>query len=350
MTGDGRRRHRLLLLYRRMMRGRAGAIGFALLVAVSAMTGCSPQPGADDWVLTPVRYDNRMEGETGPPDLIDVTFPMGVTSDTAGGFWGFSSGSWVHIDVDGETVRRFNLDGGAPRGPVAAISPTVLVLSEEWAGTGIAGRLVVFDTEEMTWTELHRDTRPLGGIAVADEDVYFVAHALGSEAMTVERLPLDGGEPPVAVTAPVPEIGPSALTAGGDGRIHLATQGTRYTFGPDGALQETAEVSSTFPAVTANARGDVAWSTQEASGRDVPGFVDGGSEQARSVMESTCASVAQGSGPNTPDRIDLVIGGEDIRLPLLCAPAGYTWLADGVLLVSVGGEGGATLVRVEPPR
>ena len=349
MTGDGRRRHRLLLLYRRMMRGRAGAIGFALLVAVSAMTGCSPQPGADDWVLTPVRYDNRMEGETGRPDLIDVTFPMGVTSDTAGGFWGFSSGSWVHIDVDGETVRRFNLDGGAPRGPVAAISPTVLVLSEEWAGTGIAGRLVVFDTEEMTWTELHRDTRPLGGIAVADEDVYFVAHALGSEAMTVERLPLDGGEPPVAVTAPVPEIGPSALAVGGDGRIHLATQGARYTFDPEGTLQETAELSGAFPAVAANGRGDTAWSGQGASDRHLPAFVDGGSEQARSIIESVCTQASHGREVSTVHQIDVVMRGERSPLPLLCAPTGYTWLTDDELLISVGGEGGGVLVRADPP-
>lgn len=65
--------------------------------------------------------------------MIDVTYSMGnMTSDTEGGFWTESVGSWLHISEDGETEHRFNLTGPEPGNVVNAIaglSPTELVVS-----------------------------------------------------------------------------------------------------------------------------------------------------------------------------------------------------------------------------
>lgn len=87
-----------------------------------------------------MRFDNSMDGEQAGESLIDTTYPMQLLSDTAGGFWGVSVGSWLHIDASGDAVRRFNLDEGVPSGAVAAITPArALLLRRGRVGTGSSG-------------------------------------------------------------------------------------------------------------------------------------------------------------------------------------------------------------------
>lgn len=57
---------------------------------------------------------HRMDGDDGPPELVDATYRMALTSDTAGGFRGASAGSFLHVDAGGVAVGRFNLDPGTP--------------------------------------------------------------------------------------------------------------------------------------------------------------------------------------------------------------------------------------------
>jgi hypothetical protein len=248
----------------------------------------------------------------------------------------------VHIDADGEAVRRFNLDVGTPHGAGAAASPTTLVVSEAQGGPEVATRLVLFDTETMSRTVLHRDRRPLGAVAVAQDAVYFVAHSLDVEAMTVERIPLHADDPPVRVTAPVPEVGLSALAVDPSGNIYLATQRNRYVFRADGTLRESRQVVSAFPAVAVGEGGEVAWSAPGRSHGDIAAFIRGGSNEARSIIERRCTELTR-----SMDRIEVELRDEEIILPSLCAPIGFAWLTEGVLLVSIGGEGGAVLVRVD---
>ena len=67
-------------MIRRLRRGVATVM---LATMLAAAVGCAPEPPPDAWVLSPVQYDNRMDGDEGLPRLIDTTYPMALASD----FW-----------------------------------------------------------------------------------------------------------------------------------------------------------------------------------------------------------------------------------------------------------------------
>ena len=330
------------------LRGVATAgIVMALLYAT---TGCAAEP-PDAWVLAPISYDNRMDGDTGPSEFIDASYPMSLVSDTAGGFWGVSAGSWLHIDEDGTAVSRFNVDPGVPDGAIDAVTPTVLAIATGEGTPSYPGTILLFDTEAMSWEELYRDERALGDIATTSGAVYYVAYTLVEPTFTIEKMALTRSAEPVTVSPALDVHGPVAIDIDNDGILYIATPTEHIILGADGTIRSSEQVSSTRPGVSVNDRGDVAWSGEAATAAELPIFVSGGSEDARRIID--CYSECDPDNPPIStqgvDHLTLSSGEESVTLPFLCSASGFTWINDVELVVSVGDEGGAPLIRVTPP-
>lgn len=314
------------------------------------MTACTAAPPRDAWVLDPISYDNQMDGEVGLPKFIDVAYPMVLMSDTAGGFWGAASISWLHVDATGKAVRRFNLGVDAPRGPGVALSPTELIVTGGEGSSHDPRSIFLFDTEAMTWKELHRDERMLGAFAATGDDVYFVAYAFDSPTFTIERLALAPGALPVTVTPRLEGWGRVGLAVAQDGTLYVATTTEHIVLAGDGSVRSRKAIRSAYPSVDVNDRGDVAWSMGFAGKREVDTYVAGGSADARRIIDRhvTC----EVPGPMAPAGVQdsLVVDAQQAGgVPLLCWPDSFTWLNDRELVVSIGSEGGAPLVRVTVP-
>lgn len=327
-----------------MTRGPRGIVGIVL--AVGMLAACSAPPAPDAWLLTPLRHDNRLDGADSPWHT-DVTFPMRLTSDTAGGLWGHSAGSWLHLDADGETLRRFNLlDGEAPlelRG-IAALTPDVLVVSAPAADA--SGAVHEFDTATGSWRVLHRADGILGDLAVHDGAVYVVQFATGDGEFTVRRLQLDAPDVLVDATPPLPwppAVGSTlhgtvAIDVAPDGAIHVATQAERIVVGVDGTILDRAPHDVTRPDVAVGPDGVAAWVTT-AGGEVAPTHVTAGSPEARAVLAPTsCAD----------SRVLVGRGVDGVPLALGCV-AGLAWVGPATVVASLGGEGGAVLTRLDGP-
>lgn len=330
---------------------RAMAIAVGVVVTLGSVTSCAAEPPADSWVLTPISYDNRMDGDTGPPDVIDAAYPMALTGDTAGGFWGASAGSFLHVDEAGVAVRRFNLDPGAPTGAIAAISPTVLLMSTGEQTATHSGSVMLFDSEAMSWTEVHRDERALGDIANYGDTVYVVAYEFGKPAFTIEKIALSAPAEPIPVGPTFDGYGQVAIDVDSDGTIYVATSTERISLAADGTVQWREPVGSTNPVVSVNERGDVAWSGLDPTPAALPTFVVGGSAEARGIIDAhiECEPETLAFSGQGVDYVTLATSQNSLTLPFLCAPRSITWVNDHELVASIGTEGGAPLVRLTPP-
>ena len=326
------------------MRWRARVLAVA---AVVGLAGCATIP-ADAWLLTPISYDNRMDGADEPARVIDTTYPMRLISDTAGGLWGESSGSWLHLDADGTTVRRFNLDGDEPR-PVnglAALSPDTLLVSAPT--NGASGAIHLFDTADGSWEVLYSDQILLGDVAVHDGAVYVVAFTTGEGTFSIRRLPLDGPGPATDATPRLPWPGAAssiessvAIDIAPDGAIYVATRAERIIVDAAGTVRDRTPSESGTPHVAVGPDGIAVWSGGLTPASAVTAHVDSGSAEARAVLEyqATCAD-------------DFVVVGSGLgatTLPFLCSPRGVAWLDSETFVVSIGGENDAVLVRVRAP-
>ena len=132
--------------------------------------------------------------------------------------------------------------------------------------------------------------------------------------------------------------------------LHHDTDRTHHP-GTRRHIRSSEPVHSTHPRVAVNDRGDVAWSGQASTTTALPTFVSGGSAEARQIIDSHSEC-----DPNNPqfstqsiDHLTVSSSEESVTLPVLCSPAGLTWINDRELVVSVGDEGVASLVRVTRP-
>jgi hypothetical protein len=330
---------------------RAVAVAVGVVATFASLTACAAEPPADSWVLTPMSYDNRMDGDTGPPDLIDAAYPMALTGDTAGGFWGASAGSFLHLDEAGVAVRRFNVDPGAPTGAIAAISPTVLLVSTGERTPTYPGSVMLFDTKAMSWTEVHRDERALGDIAARGDDIYVVAYGFGKPAFTIEKLALSSPAEPIPVGPTFNGYGQVAIDVDSDGTIYVVTSTERISLAADGTVQWREPVGSANPVVSVNTRGDVAWSGLDPVPAALPTFVVGGSAEARGIIDDhiECDPETLKYSGQGVDYLTLATSQDSLTLPFLCAPSSITWVNDHELVASIGTEGSAPLVRLTPP-
>lgn len=326
-------------------------VAAALVTAATAggLVACAPEPPTDAWVLTPISYDNRLDGDGGAPEHIDLTYPMALTGDTAGGFWGHSAGSFVHIDADGTAVRRFNLDPGAPSGMTVALNPTTLVMTSQ-TDARFTSSVVLFDTDTMTFSDLSDDTRTIGALAAHGGDVYLAVYGFGEPTFTVETLSASAPGTPRQIGPAFDGHGPLAIDVDDAGTVYVATESERIVISDEGTILHREDVPSIRPAVAVNGDGDAVWTGQAPASADVPSFVRGGSGEARDIIAtySECAA-----GPNASesavDVLTLATGATERSLPFLCGQARVTWIDDDQLVASVGTENGAVLVRITPP-
>ena len=323
-------------------------LGIAASFALVALGGCAPMP-PDAWRLEPIRHDNRSDGEIGPARFTDVTFAMRLTPDTAGGFWGESAGSWLHLDADGTALRRFDLGLDAPNPiyGISALTPTRLLVSAP--AEGASGAIHLFDTATGSWETVYREIGILGDLAVRGDDVYIVefAHEGRSGTFTVRRLDLRAPDSLVDASPPLPvPAGGSwlhdavAIDVGPDGTLFLATSSERITVGPDGQVLERVPRETPYPLVAVGPEGTAVWSGGRVSTDEVPFRLTGGSAEAREVLAQIGCS---------GDALEVASGVSGLTLPFLCAPRGIAWLDPHAFVVSVGGESGAVLVRVDAP-
>lgn len=337
---SGRRRHR------------AGALSLAGCL-LATLAGCVSAPPDDAWLLEPLRYDNRLDGE-GAPQLTDVTFPMRLEADTAGGVWGESVGSWLHLDAVGDALRRFNVEPGtAPRViAFAAVTPTLLaVTATDIAGAHTSSAVMLFDTATMTWRMLRPEFGLLGDVAVSGTSISYVRYSSEAPTFTVMRIPVDG--PADAATPASPELArpPGAVDASGvalgatpDGGLVLATPTERIVVSAAGEVVDRVAAVSASPMIAVGGEGEVLWSDGASRAEATDAVVRGGSAEARSVLTTSLACDQGG------DRLALGAAARARPVPSPCDLRGLAWAGADRWLLSVGGEDGAPLVLLIPPR
>jgi hypothetical protein len=345
----------------------AGAMGakwfgaLAIGLVVVSITGCTaaPMPVPDDvWLVSPIRYDNAMDGETGNP--IDVTYSMQkMTSDTAGGFWTESAGSWLHIDRHGEAVRRFNDELLIRVHAISASSPTLLAVSREEGGQP-AG-LYLFDTDNGSWTLVAASAAAMGDVvAQSDGRLVFVDYPEGPPprwpGMAAEpgELPMPYSIFSVDSTGETSTlIGPEAglmgsaveLDAAPDGTLYVSTESETFVIGGDGIRSQVASHQPSHPILAVSPSGALLYvAPSEIAGADVEWMLDSGSAEAREVM-----SVKGKCQPGNSPPLTVTMKENAATLPFSCSAGGAVWVSDTSFVVSIGDEGGTVLAKVTLP-
>lgn len=317
--------------------------GLAAAVAcIALLTSCTSTPPPDAWVIAPIEYDNTMDGAVGR-DMTDVTYPMPhIASDSVGGFWTESGGSWLHIDEDGEATRRFNLDGENAylrvRG-MASISPSQLVVSGHMDGEWEGG-LWMFDTTQMAWTSIPTDGKVIGDVAVVGKTIFYVENlydAAGDVTFVVRQHDDVAADPVRTPQLDVSDGDTVILSVEPDGTI-IANTGTHlFAVDPAGEATEVSEFAPESPVSATSADGLTAWATN-ARGTDKAWYVEGGSSEARRLTE-----IDEYCGPRSIET------SERQTSPPLCNIQAIEWLDSGTLIVSAGTEGGSVLATVRAP-
>ncbi len=331
---------------------------FAVLAAGGTLlAGCASAPD-DAWILTPIRYSNVLD-TGGGSGFIDVSYGMDVVADTAGGFWGASGGSWLHLDAEGRTLRRFNIPAESDLhgfAPMVALSPTVLLGTHDPVHLAGGWQLLAFDTEAMTvrvladWPE-----RRILDIALHDGRPYLLQYDSSERAVVVQWMDPVAEEEPAGIAAIVPVSGDmsrAALTVRPDGAIFIATSSERILLSPEGEVIDRQQATAPGPQVEANASGAVLRVGSDPAAEGAPIFIEGGSGEARGILERFRACEPDDLAVMVTEGSRLVLDPADggPSLSFLCGAPRPAWVDEETFVFSVGGEGGGVLVRVTPPR
>ncbi|MEX1077833.1 MAG: hypothetical protein WED09_01835 [Homoserinimonas sp.] len=322
------------------------------------IAGCGQAPIPDDaWVVSPIRYDNALNGDR--ESFIDVTYSMGnFTGDTEGGFWTESAGSWLHIDRHGQAVSRFNDFRWSEVQGLAALSPSVLVVSG--MGGGRPDGLYTFNTDEGTSTRVDVSATAIGDVvSLSDGRLVFVDYhqvappqgmpsELGQFRVPYSILSLDPAGMQSIVVGPDEGLAASdvALDATPDGAIYVSTDAEDFTIEEDGTRSRPAPHQLGHPVVAVAPSGALlSIAPVEHVAADAAWLVDSGSAEAQAVIEEkgVCQS---GSGPPLAVKMD----GEATTLPFSCGTRGAVWLTDTSFVLSTGDESGTVLAKVTFPR
>lgn len=327
---------------------RAGTLAISLAILLTACSSAADpstsesQPPAEAvWTLEPIQ-------------TTDDTAPIGVSNDlrvarsqlfddTAGGFWANSGSTWWHFGATAELIDRVErpvLESRWGLSGIDAVSPTRLAVGAVWNDGGLFGDILLADmvTGEQS-VVLHQEC-PVGNLAVFDDTVVFVSYAPGETgSFDVSRVNLTTG-----VREDLATLEGSGATAdldvGADGTIYVASDVASVTMGSDGTVVNIVERRAANPQVAVSAAGDLMW-MDAAVTMATPFRIDGGSAQAREIIaqESLCGN----------EHLGVVRGGTRIDLAALCKAAGAVWLGNEAIVVSVGDEDGAPLIKVTPP-
>jgi hypothetical protein len=322
-------------LFRRS--GSLVGVGLAAL-----LTSCASSLPTETWVITPIKYDNSMDDDTGV-DMIDVTYPMPhIAGDSVGGFWTESAGSWLHIDEDDAAIRRFNLDGEKAflrlRG-MSAIDASTLVVSGHVDGDRHGG-LWLFDTIPMTWTPITTDASIVGDVAVVGGTVFYVENlydAAGDVSFVVRRLDDAAVDPIVTPQLEIDDGEWVKLSVTPDLSI-IANTGTQLlAIDPATGTSQLSEFSAGTPVSATAPAGVAAWATDPRSTHE-SWYVDGGSSDARRVIEAN----------ESCDLRSIETSQREVS-PALCNIQAVEWVDADTLIVSAGTEGESILAKVRAP-
>lgn len=363
---------------------RAGASLLTLAAATALLAGCTPPPvppGPDDWMLEPIAIDTHVISQPGEAPLggtaqntdvgagadalADVSFSMTLlASDSAGGFWAESAGSFLHVGKDGETLARFTGEHDDRLSQVTAMassSPEELVV----ARAGTAPAIAVLDTTTMTMHDVP-NTAAGGGdsplfqyvdVATRDGDA-IVAHVrperLGYLMLEILHIDLEDGARTLLHAEPIelseaphafPDVPPVRLDVDAEGAIHLAVPSARVVLNADGTERTRTAQSANFPQVAVRPDGTALWWGGESARARATSEIVGGSPEAREAIEkrSTCDEFFR------TDALRLSIDGAEHPLPFLCGVNDAVWTGSA-WVVSAGGEADGVLVRVTPPK
>ncbi len=337
---------------------------------------------SDDWALEPISFQNSFVGSgpeatpAGPPT--DLTYGMHVlSSDGAGGFWTASSGSWLHVGADGETLARFDTEPGGPLskiGAMAPLSPTELVVVQG-DRAHVMPMLSVFDTTTMTLRDLPGDAMgdegdldfgdfEFGDVAVHDGGAIVVRYQprppddyLDFEVLRVD---LDSGARTLLHSGPVelddapgarPGVPPIGIDVDDAGRMYLATPTARIVLTADGTELSREPQVADHPLGRRRSRRHrpvVGWraGAERRAGRARRRLVRSATGDRAPHALRGDPEAAKPSGAPTPLRLSDSAGQHP--LPFLCGANAAAW-TDGSWVVATGGEGDGVLVRVTPP-
>lgn len=357
--------------------------GAAAVAAVVLTSGCTGQraAGPDDWALEPISFQSSFVGSgpeaapAGPPT--DLSYGRHVLSaDGAGGFWATSSGSWLHVGADGETLARFDTDPGAPVSRIGAMAPLsateLVVLQGDRAH--VMPMVSVLDTTTMTMRDLPGDVVgdqgdfdygdfEFGDVAVHDGDAIVVRYQprppdayLDYEVLRVD---LDSGTRTLLHSGPValdeapsarPGIPPIGIDVDSAGRVYLATPSARIVLAADGTELSRDRQVAEHPLVAVAPDGTALWWGGELEQSDVQGVIVGGSPDARTAVERRlhCAETSNGDILRRDDALRLGDAAGQHPLPFLCGANAAAWTG-GSWVVATGGEGDGVLIRLTPP-
>ncbi|MGH7358109.1 MAG: hypothetical protein ACREJR_04765 [Candidatus Rokuibacteriota bacterium] len=357
--------------------------GAAVVAAIMLVSGCTPLPvaGPDDWALSPISFQSSFSG-SGPAAApvgqpIDLAYGMHVLSaDGAGGFWAVSSGSWLHVGADGETLARFNTDPGDPLsqiGAMAPLSPTELVVLQG-DRVHVMPMISVLDTTTMTMRDLPGDAVgdtgdfdygdfEFGDVAVHDGDAIVVRYQprppddyLDYEVLRVD---LDSGARTLLHDGPLelddapdarPGVPPLGIDVDDAGRVYLATPSARIVLAADGTELSREPQAAEYPLVAVAPDGTALWWGGAPERSDARGVIVGGSSEARAAIEPRmqCSASTRDDVLFRTDALRYGDAAGQHPLPFLCGANDAAWTG-GAWVVATGGEGDGVLVRLTPP-
>ena len=326
------------------------------VVVLACLSACSYVPPSA-WRVMPIEFDNATDG--GPENRIDVTYSMtNMTDDTAGGFWTESAGSWLHLDSNGDTLRRFNDERFATVHGISAISPTILAVSQTGgARTGI----FIYDTDAETWTRVDVDATTIGDVTAGTDGQLVFVDFLGAmvpEDMNTPPMPTDmrpfairtvdrnGQQTTVLGSESGPAAAAVAIEIDSVGIVYVSTERETFTIGVDGTRSPMATYPPRKPVLAVNSVGDVLTgaSSTEATEGSIEWTMPRGSSLARDVI-ATKGDCSQSAGTG----IAVLTDTESTSFPFSCNTNGAAWLNDTTFVLSIGDETGTILARVTPP-
>ncbi|NYF26693.1 MULTISPECIES: hypothetical protein [unclassified Microbacterium] len=357
--------------------------GASVIAAIMLTAGCTPQQavGPEDWTLEAIPFQSSSVG-AGPEatpagEPIDLAYGMRVLSDDgAGGFWTVSSGSWLHVGANGQTLTRFNTEPEDPLshvGAIAALSPTELVLLQG-DRLHVMPMLSVLDTTTMAVRDLPGDAVgdegdfdfgdfEFGDVAVHEGDALVVRYqprpSDGYLDYEVLRVDVDSGARTLLHGGPIdlddapgarPGVPPISLDVDDAGHMYLATPSARIVLAADGTeLSREAQVADR-PLVAVAPDGTALWWGGRPQPSDAQGVIVGGSSDARAAIERRmrCTDIPSDGTLRSGDALRLGNASGEHPLPFLCGANAAVWAGDS-WVVATGGEGDGVLVRLRPP-
>lgn len=275
----------------------------AALGALVLLAGCATVDiPKDAWTITPIAYDNALDGES-PEEPIDVTYPMGnITPDTAGGIWTESAESWLHLDEAGTTLQRFNTELFVTVHGISAVSPTVLAVSrtdrENLAG---GSGLFLFDTKAKSWERVDAAGSTTGDVEVATSGRLLFVDFLGMPA-------------PDAFASAQTEFAVRAIDSAGRVSTVLESEEgrTARVVAIDSDASGAVYVRTNSETLIVDANGEVTTQSEQYSGWPVLAVSPGGNlltadptstptrSPASTATSSTCPSASTAAGASAP--------------------------------------------------